>query len=180
MGVPSLDDLRSTDRDRQNAAYYAAMDETAKPVEWAYEIWDDLLAMLRDNDNHTRAIAAQLLCNLAKSDPEKRMLNDFDAVVAVTKDDRFVTARHALQALWIVGAAGKPQRQMYLDRMEKRFAECIHEKNWTLIRFDILEGMRNLYDEVRDPAIRAKALELIATEKDDKYRKKYAGVWRGA
>ena len=40
-----------------------------------------------------------------------RMLKDFDKLLAVTKDERFVTARHCLQSLWKVGAAGPEQRR---------------------------------------------------------------------
>ncbi len=33
-------------------------------------------------------------------------------------------------------------------------------------------------DATKDDGVRQKALELIETEKDLKYRKKYAGVWK--
>ena len=62
--------------------------------------------------------------------------------------------------------------------MAGRFQECITEKNCTLIRYDIIQGLRNLYDEVKDEKIREKALALIETEEDTKYRKKYATVWK--
>jgi len=55
-----------------------------------------MVESLTHMDNHVRAIAAQVLCNLARSDPENRILKDFDALLAVTKDERFVTARHCL------------------------------------------------------------------------------------
>jgi len=38
--------------------------------------------------------------------------------------------------------------------------------------------LRNVYDHVKDETIREKALALIETEDDLKYRKKYATVWR--
>jgi hypothetical protein len=47
-----------------------------------------------------------------------------------------------------------------------------------LIRFDIIQNLRNIYDEVGDETVRDKALALIELEEDDKYRKKYAKVWR--
>jgi hypothetical protein len=47
-----------------------------------------------------------------------------------------------------------------------------------LIRYDIIEGLRKLYNEVKDEKVREKALELIETEDDIKYRKKYASLWR--
>ena len=173
-----LDNLRSKDKDVQNAAYFAAMQATDKPVDWAYDVWDDMLAGLTDPDNHVRAIAAQVLCGLAKSDPENRILKDFDALLEVTKDKRFVTARHCMQSLWKIGVVGKAQQQTYMAGLEGRFHECISEKNCTMIRYDILQSMRNVYDVVHDESIREKALALIETETDAKYRKKYATLWK--
>lgn len=66
-----------------------------------------------------------------------------------------------------------------VEGLEGRYNECITEKNCTLIRYDIIQDLRNLYDVVNDEAIKAKALELIETEDDLKYRKKYASVWKG-
>ena len=174
----NLDNLRSADRGLQNQAFLNILAATDKPVDWAYDVWDELLATLRHKDNHQRAIAAQVLCNLAKSDPKNRMLKDFDALLAVTKDERFVTARHCLQSIWKVGAAGKKQQKKLVEGLEGRFKECVTEKNCTLIRYDIIQGLRQLYEEVKDEKIREKALELIETEEDFKYRKKYASVWR--
>jgi hypothetical protein len=174
----NLDNLRSEDRELQNKALFYIVEATDKPVDWAYDVWDEMVEGLSHNDNHVRAIAAQVLCNLAKSDPENRMLKDFDALLAVTKDERFVTARHCTQSIWKVGAAGKKQQKKLVDSLAGRFKECITEKNCTLIRYDILQGLRNLYDEVKDETIKEKALELIEIEEDLKYRKKYASLWR--
>lgn len=174
----SLDDLRSDDRARQNKAFTDVLRATEKPVDWAYEVWDEMVSALGHADNHVRAISAQVLCNLAKSDPKGRMLKDFGALLAVTRDERFVTARHCLQSLWKVGAAGKRQQKKVVDGLASRFEECIAEKNGTLIRYDILQGLRRLYDETRDESIRVMASRLVETEADLKYRKKYAGVWK--
>jgi hypothetical protein len=106
------------------------------------------------------------------------MLKDFDALLAVTKDERFVTARHCLQAIWKVGLARKQQQQLVVEGLETRFKECISEKNCTLIRYDIVQDLKNLYDEIKDETIREKALELIEHEEDLKYTKKYTGVWK--
>lgn len=65
-----------------------------------------------------------------------------------------------------------------MDGLERRFHECSAEKNCTLIRYDIVQGMRRMYDEIQDEAIRLKALELIEIEADPKYRKKYLSLWR--
>ncbi|WP_165252563.1 hypothetical protein [Paludisphaera soli] len=173
-----MDDIRSGDRAVQGRAFEALLAAAEGPVDWAYEAWDDLVAGLTHKDNRLRAIASQLLCNLAKSDPEGRILDDFDALLNVTRDEKFVTARHCLLALWKVGLAGDPQRRMVVDRLAGRFADCASEKNATLIRFDIVQGLRKLHDQSGDASIRETALALIATETDPKYRKKYAGVWK--
>ena len=99
----SVDNIRSNDKDLQNKAYTFLLDATDQPVDWSYEIWDEMLAGLTHKDNHVRAISAQILSNLAKSDPKNRMLRDFDKLLDVTKDERFVTDRHCLQSLWKVG-----------------------------------------------------------------------------
>ena len=173
-----LDNLWSEDRELQNKAFLYILEITDKPVDWAYDVWDELVAGLTHKDNHVRAITAQVLANLAKSDPGGRMLKDFDVLLAVTKDERFVTARHCMQSIWKVGAAGKRQQKRLVDGLEGRFRECIAEKNCTLIRYDIIHGLQNLYKAVQDGEIREKALALIETEQDLKYRKKYASLWR--
>lgn len=83
-----------------------------------------------------------------------------------------------MQALWKVGVVGKKQQKIYMDGLERRFEECLTEKNCTLIRYDILQSMRNVYAVVKDEKIKAKALELIETEQDANYRRKYAALWR--
>ncbi|MFN8375614.1 MAG: hypothetical protein U0694_22425 [Anaerolineae bacterium] len=173
-----LNNLYSADKELQNVAFFALLDITEQPVDWAYEVWDDLVKNLAHKDNHVRAIAAQLLCSLAKSDPQKRMLRDFAALLAVTKDERFVTARHCMQALWQVGIVDKEQQQTYMNGLQTRFQECAAEKNCTLIRYDIAQSLRSVYDVVKDEKIRSLALALIESEDDLKYRKKYAGLWK--
>lgn len=173
-----LDNIRSEDGQVQNEAYFFLLKATEKPVDWAYEVWDDLVAGLTHKDNHVRAISSQILANLGKSDPQGRMRKDFDKLLDVTRDEKFVTARHCLQSIWKVGLGGKKAQQMTVSGLEKRFHECVEEKNATLIRFDILVGLRNLFDATTSSEIKEKALELIELEKDSKYKKKYAGVWK--
>ena len=173
-----LEDLRSSAPDRQNYAFQSLLKATDSPVRWAYEVWEDLLRTLVDGDNRQRSIAAQVLSNLAKSDPKERMLKDLAALLKVTKDERFVTARHCLQSLWKVGVAGEPQRNVLLRGLEARFKECKAEKNCTLIRYDILVVLRRVFDLVDDEQIRRTAERFMGMEDNPKYRKKYATVWR--
>ena len=149
-------------------------------MDWAYEVWDDMLKALHSKEGGRRAVASQVLCNLAKSDPQNRMLNDFDEVFAVTRDAKFVTARHCLQSVWKVGIVSDQHRALVVDRLAKRFADCTSEKNATLIRYDIVVDLFKIHEATRDDAVKQQALSLIETESDIKYRKKYASVWRAA
>ncbi|RXI96658.1 hypothetical protein DS745_23455 [Anaerobacillus alkaliphilus] len=170
--------LASKDKDQQYEAYQQIVVATEKPVDWAYEVWDQLIADLTDSDNHRRSRAAQFLCRLAISDPEKKILEDFSAIWEVTRDKKFVTARHCLQSIWRIGLAGEQQRKLVLESFKNRFLKCEDEKNYTLIRFDMIQGLRNLFDQIKDEEVKELALSLIENETDPKYQKKYAAVWK--
>ncbi len=173
-----LNNLHSNDADGHYASFQYIINLTKQPVDWAYEAWDDLLNLLQTGDNHQRTIAVQVLSNLAKSDPEKRMLKDFDQLMIVTKDEKFVTARHSLQSLWKVAVVNEDLKKKVEDNLSKRFDECSTEKNRTLVRYDILEVFRKIYDQVNDDRLKDRALALIEKEDDVKYRKKYTGLWK--
>ena len=84
----------SSDRD---AAYRALVDLFAMakdPVDWAYDVWDQMVEDLGHKEGSKRAFAAQMLAHLAISDPEDRMLDDLPTLAAVMRDDKTVTARH--------------------------------------------------------------------------------------
>lgn len=169
---------KSKDKEERYEAYHNILKATEQKVDWAYEVWDQLLEDLLHKDNHQRSRAAQYLANLAKSDPENKMLKDFPRLWEVTKDEKFVTARHSLQSIWKVGLAGTAQKEMVMEYMVDRFKHCTDEKNYTLIRSDIIQNMRNLYDHVDDESIKKTAMELIETVDDQKYKKKYMGIWK--
>ena len=173
-----FENLDSTNKELQFEAYTKIMDATTVEVDWAYEVWDELLADLTHSSNHRRSRAAQFLSNLAISDYEKRILNDFSSLWEVTKDEKFVTARHSLQTIWRVGLAGPLQKEMVINHLVDRYRDCEKEKNYTLIRFDIIQDLKKLYDVVQEDEIKQTALDLIDLEKDKKYQKKYAGVWK--
>ncbi len=173
-----FENLNSPDKNAQYDAYNQIIAATEQPVDWAYEVWDQLNDDLDDNDNHRRSRAAQFLAHLAISDPEKRILEDFPAIWNVTYDQKFVTARHSLQSIWRIALAGSEQKEMVLKPLVDRFHTCKEEKNGTLIRNDILHGLRNVYDEMNEDDIKQIAMELIETVTDAKYKKKYLAIWK--
>ncbi|MDS9995240.1 hypothetical protein C6W22_02565 [Bacillus atrophaeus] len=173
-----FENLEAKDKSLQIEAFQNIINATKGKVDWAYEVWDQLLEWLTDPDNHRRARAAQFLAGLAISDPDKRMLRDFPALWEVTNDSKFVTARHSLQSIWKVGLAGPEQREMVLTHIIDRFKNGMNEKHYTLIRYDLIVGLRKLYDELKDKHIKKIAMELIESEEDSKYQKKYLSAWK--
>ena len=114
-----FENLEAKDKDVQFEAFNTINAAIKEEVDWAYEVWDQLKEWLTDTDNHRRSRGAQFLAGLAKSDPEKRILNDFSALWEVTKDPKFVTARHSLQSIWQVGLAGKEQKELVINHISR-------------------------------------------------------------
>lgn len=176
----SMNDLKSAEKDRQNRAYQTLLGMTTEPVDWANDVWSELLRLTAQGDNRQRSIAGQVLSNLAKSVPEQRIVEDAERLIAVTRDERFVTARHVLLALWKIAILGEAQRAAIVDGLTRRFKECTAEKNRTLIRYDIQCVFKKIYEFTGDESLRSTAEQLIALEEDGKYKKKYGTVWRSA
>lgn len=174
-----LNNLKGKDRDQQGGSYLYLMAVTEEPVDWAYEVWDRILDLMQTGDNRARSIGAQIICNLAKSDPERRMFADIEKVIRVTEDARLVTARHALMALWKPAVVNEPLRKRVISYLTLRFEKCAEEKNANLIRYDIQGVLRTIFDMVRDREIITNSLNLIDRVEEEKHRKKYVGVWKG-
>lgn len=174
----AIADLASGKRAAHGPAYETLLAATTDEVTWGGEAWDELVPLLSHKDNRVRSIVGQTLCNLAQSAERTQVDRDFEAVLAVTRDERFVTARHVLGASWKLGLANADVRKRLVDWYAKRFSTSEGEKHGTLIRYDILCAMRRLFEATDDAAIKSQAAALIASEQDGKYRKKYADSWR--
>ena len=98
------------------------------------------------------------------------MLNDFPKLWNMTYDEKTVTARHSLQAIWKVGLAGPRQKEWIIQFFTERFAACESEKHPTMIRGDLLEGLRKLYDAKEDERLCETAHKLIESIEDMKKR----------
>ncbi len=173
-----IGNLSNRNKEVQGNSFRFLTDQTREQVDWAYEVWDHLLDLLKSDDNRARAIAGQLLSSLAKSDPEGRMKIDFKELLEGTKDERFVTARHILQSLWKVGIVNKELQEITVSGLRKRYENCANHKNSTLIRYDIIILFRKMYDETEDNSLKETAFTLIEQEPDEKYRKKYLKEWK--
>jgi hypothetical protein len=171
-----IDNLGSTDDKVRLAALQIVLKITENKVDWVYDVWDDLVDKLGNENSYQRSIAIMVLCNLAKSDSENRIEGPLNRLLAHTKDDKFITSRQCIQNIWKVAAVNGRARKAILDHLEKQFAGCAEEKHYNLIRQDIIQAIRLLYDYKEDDRLLAWAKEMTKKEKDEKYRKKYESI----
>ncbi len=172
----SIDNLASSDVKTRFAALQTILSLTEEKVDWVYEVWNTLVDKLDDENSYQRSIGILVLCNLAKSDPENLIEACLPRLLALTRDEKFITSRQCIQNIWKVAASNSRSRDLVLDHLEKQFAECAGEKHYNLIRLDIIQSMRLLYDCEQDGKLLARARELVKTEKEEKYRKKYGAI----
>lgn len=171
-----FDNLASTDDTIRMNALQTILEITEDQVDWIYEVWDDLFQRLNHQNSYQRTIAILVLCNLAKSDTQHRLDISLDLLLAHTKDEKFVTSRKCLQNIWKVAAASPQNRVNVLDHLEKRFRECGSETHFNLLRQDILQSVRCLYDQEKDEGLLIRAGEWLLDEKEEKYCKQYAAI----
>ena len=160
-----INNLSSTDNDIRLDALQTVLKLTESRVDWVYEVWDELIGKLDNENSYQRSIGIMVLCNLAKSDTENRLQASLDFILAHTKDDKFITSRQCIQNIWKVGITGKANREKVLHHLEKRFVECADEKHSNLIRRDIIQSMMYIYENEKDDALQAKIQALTREEK---------------
>lgn len=174
----AIEQLRSGNRVVHGQCFELLQRVCERRVDWADAAWPLLLDLLSNKDNRVRSIAGQTLCSLASSASSRLVVRDLDALIEATRDERFVTARHILLALWKIGVADAALRTALVARLSARYGSCAGEKNATLVRYDILCTLRRLFEATADEAVKTCASRLIPLEPDAKYRKKYSAAWR--
>ena len=60
--------LGSSDDNVRLNALQTVLKLTDQKVDWVYDVWDDLVIKLDDDNSYHRSIALMALCNLLKSD----------------------------------------------------------------------------------------------------------------
>jgi hypothetical protein len=168
-----IENLASTDDKIRLDALQNLLKITEAKVDWLYEVWDLLLEKLSHENSYQRSIAVILLCNLAKSDIENRLVVSLDYLLAHTKDEKFITSRQCIQNIWKAAATNQLNRVKILKHLEKRFVECTNENHYNLIRQDIIQSILSLHSKEGDGGLITMAQTLITQEKEPKYRKQY-------
>jgi hypothetical protein len=142
-------------------------------VNWADDVWDEMLRKLEEANSYQRSIGLMMLCNLAKSDTSGRMSSTLPLLLAHTRDEKFITSRQCLQNVWKIAAADTSLTESVLGHLEERFVDCADEPHANLLRRDIVQSFRSLYDAQGDPEVWRRGHALVENEPTDKSRKQY-------
>lgn len=173
-----INDLFGDDIKRKFDAFRYLMNVTDDiPVEWIYTVWDELFLQLKNNNIHRRSIAAQLICNLAKSDTEGRLLKDIDKLLGSTIEEKLLMTRHSFQTIWKIAIINNELKSKIIAHLTLLFTASITEKNYPLIRYDILLILRKIYNLLKDKFVKDLALMLIQKETDFNNQSKYKSLW---
>jgi len=172
-------DLRSTSDDVRYPAFQKVYELTEAKVDWVYEVWSQLLEMLKSDNSYQRSIALRLLCNLSQSDNENRIAAILPEILAHTKDEKFITSRQTLQEVWKIAWFCPVLSAQVVEHLKKRFAECGEEKHANLLRQDVLQSLVTLAELRHDNTLLTDVEQLIASESDEKNRKAYRKLMKG-
>jgi|SRR5688572_2857257 len=176
----AIDRLASGNRSSHGKDYQVLMKSVEQSKGWADRAWQEIRPLLEHSDNRVRSIAGQALCGLAANASRKLVTLDAASVIAVTRDERFVTARHVLLATWKLGLVDAKNRIRLLASLSARFEDSFKEKSGKLVRTDIVAVLRRLFDATGDAAVQAAAEMLITTDRAPGRRQKLEHAWRTA
>ncbi len=171
-----LANLTSSEDQTRLKALKSVLKLTDVRVSWTYEVWDELVRRLDDPNSYQRTISIMVLCNLAKSDPRKKLSMILEKILKHTNDEKFITSRQCIQSLWKVAAVNQAYLEKVLKHLEKRFRECANEKHYNLIRQDIILTLSRLPADSGLHEARELAHRLVELEQEGKYRRKYEAM----
>lgn len=169
-------DLAEKDDAIRYEAFRRLMSITEEPVPWIYEVWDELAAKFDSDNSYQRSIAMNLFCNLARCDSEKRIPGILPRLLAMTEDEKFITRRQSMQALWKVAWFQPDTYEAIVNKYVERFSSCVDEEHPNLLQRDILQALLTLADLRNDRELAVKVDALIEIEPDAKARKALTAV----
>jgi hypothetical protein len=176
-GIETLmERLSLTDDTARYEALKALLEITERPVEWYGRYREVLEAKLVHPNSYQRSIGVMLLCNLAKNDTGGGFLETLGKMLPLVRDEKFITRRQCIQNLWKAAVVNPEYGRLVVERLESEFDACAGEKNYSLLRQDILSSLAALANAAGNEELRKKIAGMIGREEDEKNRKKYANL----
>jgi len=149
---------------------------TENKVEWFEEKYDELVEKLNNENSYQRSIGIMLLCNLAKSDKNDKILSILPEIISHTRDEKFITARQCIQNIWKIAITNPQSGMEIMNHLKEQYMSCKNDKHYNLIRQDIIQSLYTIYCHNINEDLKADILNLIEREEDEKYKKKYLQI----
>jgi hypothetical protein len=166
-------DLESKDDKIRYPAFKKLQEVTEKKVTWIYDKWFTLTEKLESDNSHQRTIGLTLLANLSKSDEELWIAKIIDKYLEHFDDEKFITARLCIQAVWKIALVNDRLRRKIINSLEQSYWRNIHLKtHGNLIRQDIVASLDQIFQNTKDKEVINLVLRIAAEETDDKIIKK--------
>ena len=112
-----------------------------------------------------------LFCNLSRSDSQKRIVEVLPQLLALTEDEKFITRRQTMQALWKIAWFDPELLGPIVNQYVERFSSCVNEEHANLMQRDIVQALLTLAEMRNDSELSNKVNQLIESEPDPKARK---------
>jgi hypothetical protein len=165
--------LQSKDDKIRYPAFKRLLEITENPVDWVYDKWYPLTEKLHSDNSYQRTIGFILLVNLSKSDKEGRIVDLLMDLLEFTDDEKFITARQAIQNIWKIPAGHVELEMKVIQHLENAWLENVHlVTHGNLIKQDIIVSLNTIYKANGKGAIKELITKLINQETDDKFIKK--------
>jgi len=161
---------------KEDKARYAAFKElcqlTEGKADWIYDKFYGLAEKLTSENSYQRSIGFILLANLSKSDSEKRNLKITERLLSILDDEKFITARLAIQNAWKFAVSISEMEKNVLTALKTAYYESRHlAAHPNLIRGDVILSLRNIYNFYKDEDILNEVKKMIEEENDLKTKK---------
>jgi len=174
--LKKLDALFISLAGKEDNARYAAFKELCKMTEekadWIYDKIYQLAEKLDSGNSYQRNIGFILLANLSKSDAEKRIPEFSNRLFNALDDEKFITARLAIQNVWKFAVGLSELKKEVLSALKSAYYENRHlATHPNLIRGDVILSLRNIYDFYKDEDILNEVKKMIEVENDLKTKK---------
>lgn len=172
-----MERLKSAKDDERYSALTELLAITEGKVPWFDEYREELAAKLADENSYQRSIGAMLLANLAKSEGKKGEFGKLlPGLMRLVDDEKFITERQYLQSVWKVALVDPAYKKKIVAQLEAEFAASAAKKHANLLRLDIVTSLSRIMAGTGEAGMRREIEALIAAEKDEKERKKYAAA----
>lgn len=158
----SLQVYTTLNTEQQTQLYQALMQLTENKINDRDMLWGLAAEYAQHKNNHLRSIGGQLICRLVVANDEAETFFKYDSVLkAVTHDEKFVTSRHTIRSLWYVSLGSEAHFKWYIEYLKSRLIESFSEKNGTMVRMDIFEGMICAREFLKEKAKRTTEIDGV-------------------